>query len=131
MAKLKNNKVLKAMDNELKKWRNEKDTPLMFSEEECAVWRAWDLSVNNNLDEIEFSEVIWEDNIKGISETLVSANIKTFIITVRSTNNIDVIDKFQNLGWKIDKVVEITRRDGRWVNPIVETRKGIRMRRTK
>lgn len=131
MATLRNNKVLKEMDKELKKWRNEKDTPLMFSEEECAVWRAWELSVTNNLDEIEFGEIIWEDNIKGISETLVNANIKTFIITARSTNNIDIIDKFQNLGWKIDKVVEITRRDGRWVNPIVETRKGIRMRRTK
>ena len=59
---------------------------------------------------LDFNEVIWDEDIKAIADTLRKAGIREFTISVHQGNLIDVLTAFQELGIFIHGMVKVNTR---------------------
>ncbi len=59
---------------------------------------------------LDFNDVIWDEDIKAIADTMRKAGIKEFTISVPQGNLLNVLAAFQELGVFIHGVVQVRTR---------------------
>ena len=59
---------------------------------------------------LDFNDVIWDEDIKAIADTMRKAGIREFTISVHQGNLIDVLTAFQELGVFIRGMVQVRTR---------------------
>lgn len=59
---------------------------------------------------LDFNEVIWDEDIKAIADTLRKSGIREFTISVHQGNLIDMLAAFQELGIFIKCMVQVKTR---------------------
>ena len=59
---------------------------------------------------LDFNDVIWDEDIKAIADTLRKAEIREFTISVRQGNLIDILAAFQELGVFVKGMVQVNTR---------------------
>ena len=59
---------------------------------------------------LDFNDVIWDEDIKAIADTMRKSGIKEFTISVHQGNLIDILTAFQELGVFIGGMVQVRTR---------------------
>ena len=59
---------------------------------------------------LDFNDVIWDEDIKAIAETMRKAGIKEFTISVPQGNLLNILAAFQELGVFVQGVVQVRTR---------------------
>jgi len=75
--------------------------------------------------EILLNEIIWEQNFKDLLDYLKAANIKSFMLTNKSTELMELLYFFSKNGCSIDEAVKIEKKEEGWKG--LEFVKGIRI----
>lgn len=78
--------------------------------ENWTLVKACDNSEEAGNSRLDFEEVIWDEDIPVIAETMRKAGVTEFTISVRQGNLIDIMAAFQELGISIRGMVVINTR---------------------
>ena len=74
------------------------------------ILNAYENSKKTGNARLDFNDVIWDEDIKAIADTLRKSGIKEFTISIRQGNLIDILAAFQELGVFIKGVVQVNTR---------------------
>ena len=82
------------------------------SEDEAnrTLFNAYCNSKGDNLEMLDFGDVIWDTDVQPIAETLRGADIKKFTISVSQMNIAEILAAFSYLGIVIQGMIRIKKR---------------------
>ena len=78
-----------------------------------AFW-AYRKSIDAGNDLIDFSEVIWDEDIEAIAETFNTAGITEFTISSTFSSLIPTLAAFEKKGFKMDGLTEVNANHTDW-----------------
>lgn len=102
--------------DEYKAWKEKRDAmgDYPVSAGACKAYRAWAESVENEYDEVEFSDSLWDREVKDFIETLRNAGIENLILTGHSTGLMADIHNLESEGCKMVGTYTRTTTVRRW-----------------
>lgn len=74
------------------------------------IYREYEKSMDNENEDLDFSDVIWDDEVEPLVKTMKENNIAHFTYSCRATDAIETIWLFKQAGCKIEGMTEINAR---------------------
>lgn len=74
------------------------------------IYREYEKSMDNENEYLDFSDVIWDDEIEPLVETMKENNIEHFTYSCRATDAVETIWLFKQAGCEIEGMSEINTR---------------------
>ena len=98
-------RILERLISSGKKWWN-------VSEDEAnrTLFNAYYNSKGDNLDMLDFGDVIWDTDVQPIADTLRGEGIKEFSISIPQANIAEILAAFSDLGIVIQGMIRIKKR---------------------
>ena len=100
---------------ELKAWYAQKEADKFpFTGGENKAYRAWAGSIAREQDEVEMEDFLFDNEVRGFSQALKAADIRSFVYTNTSTAVMENLHAFAAEGWTLFGLCTIKRKEDRW-----------------